>query len=374
MGKTRPFVKEDIPQVVNLHPRAFEDSNRPPSTYFEEVFLNNPWFDESLSSLVYEQNDGKIIGFLGVIPRRFSFNRRTIQVAISTQFMVDRSSRSTMAGLQLQKTFLAGPQDLSMADFANSEGRKIWGAFKGHSVLISKLRWRRVLRSSSIRRVQFLLRRWKQPAPVAMASRSLCSWLDAFEVQTLGNRFCPKAPQVSEVEINENTIITHLPEFFGDTYLRPEYDERSLKWLLGRAAEKKRFGKLRKVGVCNEAGEIIGWYVYSLLPGEKARVLHIAAKQNSAHKVLDSLFYRAWQGRANSVHGRLEPHIMTALAAKSRISYSLGEYWMMVHSRDPELLSVIHRGDAFLTLLEGEWLMGFHEEKTYDLNYAREVI
>jgi len=36
-------------------------------------------------------------------------------------------------------------------------------------------------------------------------------------------------------------------------------------------------------------------------------------------------------------------------------------YWTLVHSQKPELLDGIHRGDAFLTRLEGEWCMRFQK-------------
>ena len=352
MGKIRPFIKEDIPQLVNLHPRVFEDSNRPSSAYFEEVFLNDPWFDESIPSLVFEEDNGKITGFLGVIPRRFSFKRRTIQAAITSQLMVDPLNRSAMAGLQLLKTFLAGPQDLSIADLTTFETREVWKVFKSHTMWLYSMRWKRFLRSSSTRRVQSLLRKCKLSA----LSKPFCPALEAFEERIRGRGLRPKAPQVSEVEISENTIVAHLPEFVSSQFLRPEYDERSLKWLLERAA-KKLFGKLQKVGVRNGAGEVIGWYIYYLNPGGEGKVLHIAAKQNSLKDVLDSLFYHAWQAQANAVFGRLEPRFLAAPVSKIGISYHRIGCWAMFHARDPELLSVIHRGDVFLTKLEGEDLM-----------------
>jgi hypothetical protein len=353
MGKIRPFIKEDIPQVVNLHPRSFEDSNNPSGTYFEEVFLNNPWFEESIPSLVCEQDNGKIIGFLGVIQRRFLFKRRTIQAAIASQFMVDPLHRSTMAGLQLIKTFLAGPQDLSIADVATFATREIWRVFQSHTMWLYSMRWRRVLRASSTRRLQSLLRKYK----LSVLSRPFHPAMEAFEERIRGRRFRPKTPQVSEVEINENTIVAHLHEFVSSQFLRPEYDEQSLKWILKRAAAQKQFGKLQKVGVSNGVGEIIGWYIYQLSPGGSGRVLHIAARQNFVKEVLDSLFYRAWREQANAVVGRLEPFLIPSLVTESNISCHFSETCAMLHARDPELLSMIHRGDAFLTELEGEDLM-----------------
>src|SRR5262249_27859205 len=35
-------------------------------------------------------------------------------------------------------------------------------------------------------------------------------------------------------------------------------------------------------------------------------------------------------------------------------------YWMLVHSRNPELVDVIDRGESYLSRLEGEWYLQFH--------------
>jgi hypothetical protein len=32
--------------------------------------------------------------------------------------------------------------------------------------------------------------------------------------------------------------------------------------------------------------------------------------------------------------------------------------WMAAHSRKPELLELLNRGDAFLSRLDGEWCLG----------------
>jgi len=196
----------------------------------------------------------------------------------------------------------------------------------------------------------------------SVSAKFVGSILDVVSEQTRGRRFRPVAPQVSEEEINENTMVAHLPRLVGSQSLHPEYDDRSLKWLLERAAAKKQHGKLQSIGVRNIAGELIGWYIYYLKPGAGGQVLQIAAKQNSISEVLDSLFSHAWRGRANSLYGRLEPSLINALVETSGISYDCSRYGMMVHARDPELVSVIHRGDAFLSQLEGEWVMGFHGE------------
>ena len=77
MSAIRPFVKEDIPQVAELHERVMRDVDRPASqekqSYWEKIFFHNPWYDEELPSLVYESRQGNIVGFLGVIVPLYAF-------------------------------------------------------------------------------------------------------------------------------------------------------------------------------------------------------------------------------------------------------------------------------------------------------------
>jgi len=134
----RPFVEADIPQVAELHRRVFQTGEAPSAelerryrAYFRGIFLDNPWYDEEVSPLVYEDADGSIAGFLGVMPRRMSIRGRPIQAAVSSQFIVEPGRRSTMAAVHLMKTFMSGPQDVSIADEANGLSRKLWESLGG---------------------------------------------------------------------------------------------------------------------------------------------------------------------------------------------------------------------------------------------------
>jgi hypothetical protein len=125
-GYVRPFVEADIPQVAELHRRVFQTGDAPSAelerryrAYLRGIFLDNPWYDEEVSPLVYEDADGSIAGFLGVMPRRMSIRGRPIQAAVSSQFIVEPGRRSTMAAVHLMKTFMSGPQDVSISDEAN---------------------------------------------------------------------------------------------------------------------------------------------------------------------------------------------------------------------------------------------------------------
>src|SRR5881296_1240974 len=120
MGFVRPFTEDDIPKVAELHRKVFrtaaESSPRLRAAYvvyFRKIFLDNPWYEEDLPSLVYQNTDGTIGGFLGVVPRTFSNGGKPIRVALSSQFIVDPRHRAGLVAVQLIKKFLSGPQDLS---------------------------------------------------------------------------------------------------------------------------------------------------------------------------------------------------------------------------------------------------------------------
>jgi hypothetical protein len=77
-GCVRRFVEQDIPQVARVHRAAFRLGDPPRLAayrdYFTRVFLQNPAGEGPLPSLVYQESDGRIVGFVGIVPRRVVIN------------------------------------------------------------------------------------------------------------------------------------------------------------------------------------------------------------------------------------------------------------------------------------------------------------
>src|SRR5437870_12027031 len=80
------------------------------------------------------------------MPRRMSFNGRQITISVSSQFIVDPDSRSELAGVQLLKTHLTGPSDLTLTDEANNISRKLWEGLGGDTAPLFSIQWTRLLR------------------------------------------------------------------------------------------------------------------------------------------------------------------------------------------------------------------------------------
>jgi len=365
MGRVRPFFEDDITQVAELYAKTFLQGRAPygsvPSTivkaYFDRIFFHNPWRDQDqqLSSLVYEEDDGKIVGFQGVTPRRMIMKGQLVRVALSLHLMVEPGSRSTLAGVKLLKKLFSGPQDLSITDGANDLGRKLWEGVGGTTALLYSVNWTRLLRPSQYA-MHLLGRKNRFLSSLSAASRPLGYTVDSLASWIMPHRFRYPSPPDLGGKLDEATFLECFSQFADFESLSPQYDLLCLKWLFAQASRARELGFFQKVAVRNERGKTIGWYLYYLNSGGISEVVHIAARNNSISEVLDHLFYHAWSNGSLAVSGRLEPRFMQELAERDCL-LNCGRPWVLVHSNNPQLLRAIHRGDALMARIDGEWCL-----------------
>ncbi|MEO5656121.1 MAG: GNAT family N-acetyltransferase [Nitrospiria bacterium] len=355
----RPIQVGDLPQVLDLYRRVFGTSRidaparaKAHATYLEEIFFGHPWIEKDLPSLVY-QDRGRIIGCLGVMPRRMSIGGRPLRAAVSHHFMVDPERRSTLAGVSLLRAFFAGPQDLSLAE-GNTASRKIWEALGGTTALLYSLRWVRPLRPS-----RYLLACAADrglPGAVDLALRPLCRMVDTAASGISHRLFRFRTESREGAALSADDLLGRLGEFSRGRALRPEYDEPALRWLLGLLGRKKGRGTLRYVAVHNPQGARLGWYLYYVNPGGMSEVLQLVATRETARDVLGHLFADAWRRGAVAVSGQLDPPLMPAFVEAN--CHYRGGSWMLAHSAHHDVLHALHAGDAFFSRLEGEWWIG----------------
>jgi hypothetical protein len=356
MGHIRPFAESDIPQVVQLYQTVYQGGKTPPSealnSFFHHVFFHNPWYDEDLPSLIYEGKTGKIIGFLGVFPRLMSMNGRLIKVAVSNNFMVEPGSRNTLAGLELLEMFFRGPQDLSIAE-GGDLSRKLWEGLGGHTSLLHSIKWTRPLRPC--RYIISLLTKDRGSRRFAFLSGPFCHVVDAVAARMSPNHFNRLPPRISGEELDVQTFLSCISEFADKQSLRPVYDERSLNWLLEVLAQKKMHENFRKIVVHNAENQISGWYVYYANPGGVSEVLQIGAKHDTIKEVLGHLFRHAWIQGVVALSGGIDPKFIQEFSDKLCL-FNHGGSWLLIHSREVELIDKFHRGEVFFSRLEGEWM------------------
>jgi L-amino acid N-acyltransferase YncA len=353
LDRIREFESSDIEQVANLHRSVFRldqtGSLERYYSYFSEQFLARD--EDSLPSLVCEAERGRILGFLGVAARHFSFGGRQITAALSSQFVVHPEARGRLTGIHLLREFLGGRQDLSFTDEANETSLKVWVALGGSVSTLQGIHW-----IVPLRPVQLACHRYA-PAWMATALGGTANILDRLVSSLPHSPFRYREARLQAEPLSTEAMLDCLNEITSQCQLRPRYDCASLHALIERA-EKTRHGSLRKILLRDQENRLAGWYLYHCEPGGLAEVLQIASREDCHIDVVGHLSSDARAHGALAVVGRLEPGLAEPLAHRFCLLFRR-KYAMLVHSRFPEILCAIHSGRAFISRLEGEWCLRF---------------
>lgn len=356
----RPMKEEDIPEVARLltkmFPRSAGVSVESKCEILRKLEFENPLKGEEMSSLVYSTTDDRITGFLGVTPRLMSINGRSVKVAVSYNFMVDADSRAGMAGIKLLKEFLAGPQDVSIADAAVDTSREIWERLGGKTIYLYSTYWKCPLRPSGFAR-HYLGKR-KGLKFLMAAAKPVCRVIDGMVTRFPGTPFSQQQPEGVRKDLSVEQLANAIEEFSKGKSLAPDYRVDTLSWILTVAEQAKRFGKLKKTAVFDKHGEeLLGWFIYYKNPGGTSEVLQLQARPRAMARVVDHLLFEAWKQGAVEVAGRLEPSLIKPMSRKFCL-YTPGRMWMLVHTKESAIVRALEKGDAFISRLEGDlWLL-----------------
>src|ERR1700688_3821427 len=94
-------------------------------SFFQELYFANPLIDSAFPSFVYEDHNGKMVGFLGIIARKMVVCGQTVRAAFGGNFIVHPEARGKLATARLTQAYMAGDQDISLTDSANDVSRQI---------------------------------------------------------------------------------------------------------------------------------------------------------------------------------------------------------------------------------------------------------
>ena len=359
----RPLIEGDIQQVADLYWTVLRERKRPVPSVVEsnlrELYFTNPWIDSTLPSLVYDAGNGKIEGFLGVVPRKMSVRGESIRIAFGGNFVVRPESRTSLAGLRLLGAYMAGEQDLSQTDSANDISRALLRRLGFRTILPFSVHWVRPLRPAHYA-VHTMSRLGKSAvsATLGMVAKPFCSAVDSIAARLATSPFRQTAPHLHTTELDVETLLRCLAEFRSGYSLWPEYDIHSLNWLLNFMERMKAYGSVHKIALHDGTGKIFGWYIYYRNPGAVAEVVQIGGARQFIKDILDHLFHDAWSHGAVAAHGVVDRRLMDDFSDKNCIFTCRGG-WMLAHSRKSELVDLLDSGDAFISRLDGEWCLGF---------------
>jgi ribosomal protein S18 acetylase RimI-like enzyme len=354
--RVRPVRPDDLEAIAALRQRTFRHQQhaRPDAlaAYFERILLRNPWADAELTSLVYENADGRIAGFIGAIPRPMMFRQQPIRVVVATQMMVAPEARG-IAGRELVRALLAGPQDLTLTDAANDPARLVWKGVGAIEAPLYGFEWERVLRPFQRLRHSTVPRHLATRA-AGVVLQPLLRAADAIACSSSSWRL--RQPTGLTEALDPTVIAAAAPSVFSEMELAPVFQGEALNWLLSEASEKKEFGRLGGAIVRETGGVVAGWFVHYVSPRGASRVLQLAARRRSFRNVVDHLLLDAWHQGATTVTGRLDAHLLP-LMEEPRFTVRRQPPWTLAYSRRPEILHCVERAEGFFSRLDGEsWL------------------
>jgi GNAT superfamily N-acetyltransferase len=364
----RPLTSNDIAAVAAVLERVFRsDRSASPdrlADYVRRMCLDPPGYDPEIPSLVYEDAQGRIGGFLRVSVQRMIFDGRPIRMACSGPFATLPEARAKGAGVFLLRHFLGGPQDLSITDGANDQGRYLWEQLGGQTAHLHSLGWIRLLRPAAFAS-QYIGRKHPALRPVVSMSRPLSVLLDGAARSLLKNgmlRPARSTEKLVEEDLAPEAMAAAWPRLSARWRLHPDYGKSYLAWLLDEMSSVTSRGPLIGRQVRDSNGKLSGWYLYYLSPSRIAEVMQIVADENNENEIFASLLLDADRRGATAVQGRLEAWLIDPLYRNRCRSYHRAPTLALVHARRSEVTAAVHAGQAFLTRADGEWWTGFREQ------------
>ena len=327
--------------------------------FFSRTVFEDPWVDPELPSLVAEDDDGTIVGFMTVSPRRMRLASRPVRLAVCANLCATPEAQRRAVGVRLMQRALQGPQDASVSDSASDVARRMWMRLGGSSVPVSAIEWVRVFApwKTGAQHVDAHLHRPRARRTLDWAAAGLDR---ATATAAPGFLAAPPPETGDEEALTARALVEALPAVGNHMALRPDYDETYVAWLFGELERMPARGELvarlvRRSG-SPSAGRrrVAGWYVYHLRAGKRCEVLAVAAPNDAdVELVIDHLFAHAHRHGAIALRGRLEPRLVDAVTRRRCLLRHGGP--ALVHTHDIELARAVLAGDALLTRLEGEW-------------------
>lgn len=351
---------EDLPGIVSLYSRVYPKIGQvlleERARYLQLLLFEHPWRSFDFSSLVYEDNAGHIIGFLGVIPRPMLFHDQLVCMTISNNYMVDPMNRGSMAGISLAKTFFNTEQTLTVCQPGKGASQKIWKAFGAIVPLAHGLSWVWPLRPAS-----YVLSRLgeREISPFITALMRPVSALLDQTVRKLSTPIPEKEyPKTIRYNLTLEELLEAIEESSRHYSLRPLYDLNTLKWSWDILLQKKQYGELRRYGVRTSNGEQIGYYVYYVQPNGIGLVIQIGARAGSFAAVLNDLGSDAMESGVLALSGWVDGRYVEEISMRAYYLKHRGDP-VFIHTRDRNVQLSVVNGDTFFTPLESEWWTWF---------------
>lgn len=355
--------------MASLWQYWFRGKSRRPDTGLTElvmrIYVEDPNGDDDITSLVAEDTEGTMLGFLGTSVMPVIVDGEERKMAGIFPSVVAPEASSTVASLLLRK-FLAGPQALTFSDGGHAKFERIWQALGGGVGPIQSLRWVKLFRPGQLGLDMLVRRRGsiRIAKPVLQPLAAGADWLGRRVIPTRftadtridansENLVTTSREEYRSEELTPTLLAEFAPLFHVKARLQPRYTEAHTSWQFGEMRKITEQGTLQTRLVRTRDNSPVGWFVYYLRPGGLSNVYAIEGLDRHLPGVVDQLFLEADAGGAGALIGRLEPSLRRSMRERGALVHNGGSL-QLIHSRDKSLLDDALLGRVGFNRLQGE--------------------
>ena len=357
MTRIREFTAADVPQVADVHRRAFEvapamtpELRDEYARWLTAVFLDAPTRTPARQQSLVCEDGNDIIGFFGVVPRTVELNGRQYEATAGSNLVVLPERRGGI-GSKIIAEYLARSSELAIVDEPEERASHLFRR-AGMVAMPQSVRW--TLPLSPLRHVIATVGDY---VPGIRVAGPLAGLLDRAARRVGRSPFHYGASSLVAEPLSDDGLARLLSEFGSSENLRPITSDGSTEWLLKRARGMVQHGELQLVALREGDGSAIGWYVYYAKKGAAGEVLQLVADAARATAVLEHLARHALARGVISLTGVMDLGFLAGLSLHWAwiAPFPRQTKHMMVYSTRPEILEAFWRNRVLLSRLDGEW-------------------
>ena len=359
VSQVRPFELDDAPAVAEMFLRILRretsaDGGAALAVYLDDLFCGPYRCDGEIVSRVHVTEDGRLNGFIGVLPQVMELDGEHLRAAICTTWMVDGHQADPFAGARLLKAVLSGPQDLSFSETSNDLSTAMWRRMGAHVLAPYSLEYLRVIRPAA-----FVTRMAANRFGLLGAFTPLARLADRAAAAGVNGLswagFQPrpgKTDALAETEPDEDALAGAIGELVVHHRLHPRWSDEQLARMLAHARVKARHGTRVQRILRTRGGKLAGLFVYYGDRGGIGRAMQVMAAPGMEGLVLERLLADAHARGLAAIRGRTQPALLDAML--DRKFAFLHASSTVFHSSRPQLADAATQGRAFLNGLSGE--------------------
>ena len=362
-GKLEPYRPADAEDVARLHRHIYHGTaDAPPArlvSYYRRIFFENPWYDETLPSMIFRTPDGTVCGFMGLIPRPWLFDAWAIKSVVGHRLMVpDSVPNAPLVAARLVRACLKAPHAFLINDASSDAGKRAVLAMGGVSVPQYSLRWVFPLKP---------LGYWREKAAqrpklraLAVAGRPFAALADTVAARRTRVAACDHS--VTHTALSTADLFASIELATRTMRLRPQHTLESLEWILAEMRADPWRPSLDGFSIRRD-GRLIASCLFHTCPRGGIELDVIAGESPAADRqLLIGAIDVARKKGATHLFGRFEPRLAEPIWDLGCRLTPTPDCWTVAYARDAEITQQLEAGRVFLSNLDAELWLGVPHE------------